>query len=147
MQNIDIKTMEESIIDDYTIYYKNSYYSCYLYEEYEQSINNYILQHNKDTTMEYYSSNNNSETIMSYKSTNIIYEVNITKIDYNNFHVKIYLCNLLKDTDILKNNEYNEIYKSIQETKDEIVEWNNYFNLKKKKRNVDWEIDKLIEDF
>jgi hypothetical protein len=146
MQNVDIKTIEESIIDDYNIYYKNSDHSYYLYEEYEQNINNYIEQHNKDTTMEYYSSNDKNQTIMSYKSTNIIYEVNITQIDYNNFNVKIYLCNLLKEFD--KNNEYNEIYKSIQKTKDSIVEWNNYLNLKKKKkRNVDWAIDRLIEDF
>ena len=133
MQNVDIKTMEESIIDDYNIYYKNSDHSYYLYEEYEQNINNYIEQHNKDTTMDYYSSNDKNQTIMSYKSTNIIYEVNITQIDCNNYHVKIYLCNLLKEFDILKNNEYNEIYKSIQKTKDSIVEWNNYLNLKKKK--------------
>ena len=98
--------------------------------------------------MDYYSSNDKNQTIMSYKSTNIIYEVNITQIDCNNYHEKIYICNLLKEFDILKNNEYNEIYKSIQKTKDSIVEWNNYLNLKKKKkRNVDWAIDRLIEDF
>ena len=151
MQNVDIKTMEESIIDDYNIYYKNSDHSYYLYEEYEQNINDYIEQHNKDTTMEYYSSNDKNQTIMNYKSINIIYEINITKIDCNNYHVKIYLCNLFKDEDIttdpdtnidiLKYNEYNEIYNILFKTKDTIVEWNNYFNLKKNKKIL---IGKLI---
>ena len=125
----DIESKEVNVIDSYNIWYKYSYDSLNLYDEYEQTINGYIQQHNKEIFMNYYSSNENNLTIISYISSNISLTINITKFDDNNYNVKVILINLLKDIDIDDNNEYNEIYNNIKQTKNTIIGWNNYFNL------------------
>jgi hypothetical protein len=151
----NIEKNDENVIDEYKIWYKNYEYTNDLYECYETALGGFIINNNSKSIMNYYScdeekENDKKKTLMTFTSEAVDIRIDIINIDFNNYHIKVTLINLL-DKFCSENNEYVEMTNLMKQTKKDILEINKYYNdlpyKRSKEERDECKIDRLKERF